>query len=85
MLERGTIKWFNNRAGWGFIARERGGDVFLRHDRLGGEGFKALQAGQAVEFEVRSGPRGPFAVSVSLLPASGVAAGPQHERRARAS
>jgi len=67
MLERGRIKWFNNRAGWGFIARAEGPDILLRHDRLEGEGFKALRPGQWVEFSVRKGRRGFYADHARLL------------------
>jgi len=67
MLERGRIKWFNNRAGWGFIARENAPDVFLRHDRLQGDGFKALHVGQWLEFTARKGRRGFYAVDARLL------------------
>jgi len=67
MLERGRIKWFNNRAGWGFIARPGAPDVYLRHDQMAGEGFKSLRAGDLVEFTVRKGRRGLYAADVRRL------------------
>ncbi len=69
MSERGRIKWFNNRAGWGFIERPGGPDIFVSHSEITGDGFKALQAGDAVEFSVRRSRRGPYAVNVVRLPA----------------
>ena len=67
MVERGRIKWFNNRAGWGFIARRGAPDVYIHHDQVLGDGFKSLQAGDLVQFTVRKGPRGLFAESVVRL------------------
>lgn len=67
MVERGCVKWFNNRTGWGFIARADGPDVFVRHDRIDGDGYKQLRPGDTVEFTVRQGRRGPYAIHVILL------------------
>ena len=67
MVERGFVKWFNNRAGWGFIARCNAPDLYVRHDEILGEGFKSLRAGDLVEFVVRKGRRGPCACEVRIL------------------
>ena len=64
---RGRVKWFNNRTGWGFITRADGPDVFVRHDRIAGEGYKLLHPGDAVEFTVRQGRRGPYAMNVIVM------------------
>ncbi len=67
MSERGRVKWFNNRTGWGFIKQAQGPDVFVRHDRVLGAGFKVLSQGQTVEYEIRQGPQGPFAVDIVVV------------------
>jgi len=67
MVEHGCVKWFNNRNGWGFIARRSGPDVFVRHDRIAGDGYKLLHPGDTVEFTVRQGRRGPYAMNVIIL------------------
>ncbi len=61
----GKVKWFNNSKGFGFIEREGGSDVFVHHSAIGGSGFKSLEEGQAVEFEIIDGPKGPQAGNVS--------------------
>ncbi len=58
MKERGTVKWFNDAKGYGFIQRESGQDVFVHHSSIQAEGFKSLSEGQAVEFTVANGPKG---------------------------
>ncbi len=58
MKERGTVKWFNDAKGYGFIQRESGQDVFVHHSSIQAEGFKSLSEGQAVEFTVAKGPKG---------------------------
>lgn len=63
----GTIKWFNNAKGWGFIEREHGPDVFVHYSQISGDGFKTLREGQQVQFELRDGPKGPSAESVSAV------------------
>jgi cold shock protein len=83
MVERGCVKWFNNRTGWGFITRAGGPDVFVRHDRIAGEGYKLLRPGDTVEFVVRQGRRGPYAMNVIVL-ASGEKADPGHSAAADA-
>ena len=61
----GTVKWFNNGKGYGFISREGGEkDVFVHHTAIEGEGFHTLTEGQQVEFEVEEGPKGPQAAHV---------------------
>jgi len=63
--ESGTVKWFNDAKGFGFIERPNGDDVFVHHSAIQGEGFKSLQEGQQVEFEVVQGQKGPAAENVS--------------------
>ncbi|MDB4699170.1 cold shock domain-containing protein [Candidatus Latescibacteria bacterium] len=65
--ERGTVKWFNDAKGFGFIERESGDDVFVHHSAIQAEGFRTLSDGQQVEFEVVQGPKGPAAESVTTL------------------
>ena len=66
-MNKGTVKWFNNQKGYGFISDESGNDVFVHYSRLNMEGFKSLEEGQAVEFEVVNGEKGPQAVNVTKL------------------
>ena len=66
-MAEGTVKWFNDSKGFGFIQREDGPDVFVPHTAIGGEGFKSLQEGQRVEFEITEGPKGPQAANVKSL------------------
>ncbi len=61
----GTVKWFNEKKGFGFIEREGGDDVFVHHSAIQGDGFKTLQEGQKVTFEVTQGQKGPQAENVS--------------------
>ena len=63
-MEQGTVKWFNADKGYGFITREDGNDVFVRFSAIQGEGFKTLDEGQHVTFDVEEGERGPQAVNV---------------------
>jgi len=63
----GTVKWFNGSKGYGFITREGGPDVFVHFSAIQGEGFKNLEEGQKVEFEVEQGPKGPQASNVTLV------------------
>lgn len=64
-MARGTVKWFNESKGYGFISQENGsGDVFVHFSAIQGDGFKTLSEGESVEFEVTEGPKGPQAVNV---------------------
>jgi CspA family cold shock protein len=69
MAERvtGTVKWFNASKGYGFLAREGGPDVFVHYSAIESDGFRTLQEGQAVEFEVEQGPKGLQAAHVKPL------------------
>jgi CspA family cold shock protein len=69
MSERivGTVKWFNGSKGYGFIARESGSDVFVHYSAIQSEGFRNLDEGQKVEFEVEQGNKGPQATNVTIL------------------
>jgi CspA family cold shock protein len=64
-METGTVKWFNNAKGYGFIARESGDDVFVHFKAIVGEGYKSLEEGERVQFEVERGPKGLQAKNVS--------------------
>ncbi len=64
MKEIGKVKWFNETKGYGFIGRENGADVFVHYSAIQGKGFKTLEEGQEVEFEVTRGPKGLQAVNV---------------------
>ena len=64
---KGTVKWFNNHKGYGFISDENGKDVFVHYSGLAGDGFKSLDEGQKVEFDVQDGAKGPQAVNVVKL------------------
>jgi CspA family cold shock protein len=66
-MAKGTVKWFNESKGFGFITKEDGGDVFVHYADIAGNGFKSLAEGQAVSFEVVDGPKGPKAVNVTKL------------------
>lgn len=63
----GTVKWFNASKGFGFIARDGGEDVFVHHSAILSEGYRTLEEGQRVEFDVESGAKGPKAVNVKAL------------------
>ena len=69
MSERvtGTVKWFNGSKGYGFIAREDGPDVFVHYSAIQGQGFRNLEEGQSVEFDVEQGPKGLQAANVSVI------------------
>jgi cold shock protein len=66
-MAQGTVKWFNDSKGFGFITQDDGGDIFVHHSAIQGEGFKSLSEGQRVEFEVVKGPKGPNAANVKKL------------------
>ena len=66
-MVNGTVKWFNESKGFGFITKEDGGDVFVHYSAIQGNGFKTLTEGQAVTFEIVDGPKGPKAENVQKL------------------
>ena len=66
-MAKGTVKWFDNSKGYGFIAPENGKDVFVHHTAIKGEGYKSLDEGQAVEFDIEQGPKGEQATNVVKL------------------
>jgi CspA family cold shock protein len=63
----GKVKWFNNAKGYGFIGRDDGPDVFVHYSAIVGEGYRTLQEGEAVEFEIGQGPKGPQAANVKKV------------------
>ena len=66
-MAKGTVKWFSNQKGYGFISTEDGKDVFVHHTAIQGEGYKTLQQGQAVEFDIIQGAKGEQAANVVKL------------------
>ncbi|MCX8122728.1 MAG: cold-shock protein [Spirochaetes bacterium] len=66
-MPKGTIKWFNEKKGFGFISKEDGSDVFVHYTGIIGNGFRTLKEGQRVEFEIESSDKGPRAVSVRAI------------------
>jgi cold shock protein len=66
-LEQGTVKWFNDAKGYGFLSRQSGDDVFVHFSAIQSSGFRSLQEGQAVHFDVVKGPKGFQAENVQLL------------------
>ncbi len=62
---KGTVKWFNNAKGFGFLGREGGPDVFVHYSAVTSEGYKSLQEGDTVEFEITQGTKGPQAANVT--------------------
>ncbi len=66
-MQKGTVKWFNNQKGYGFICDEEGKDVFVHYTGLNQEGFKTLDEGAEVEFEIVQGEKGPQATNVTKL------------------
>ena len=69
MSERvtGTVKWFNDQKGFGFLSQEGGADVFVHHSAIQSEGFRSLAEGDRVEFSVEDGPKGPAAADVRKI------------------
>jgi CspA family cold shock protein len=63
-MPQGTVKWFNNKRGWGFIVKEDGEDIFVHYSAIKGEGFKSLDEGQRVQFDIEEGDKGPAAANV---------------------
>jgi cold shock protein len=66
-MANGTVKWFNDQKGFGFIQQEGGADVFVHHSAIGGSGFKSLKEGDKVTFEIEQGKKGPAAANVHLV------------------
>ena len=63
-MASGKVKWFNNAKGYGFIEQEGGSDVFVHYSAIQGSGYRSLEEGQQVEFEISQGPKGPQAANV---------------------
>ncbi len=66
-MENGTVKWFNSSKGYGFITRESGDDVFVHYNAISGDGYKSLEEGERVQFEVGESPKGLQAINVSRI------------------
>ncbi len=66
-MVEGTVKWFNESKGFGFISREDGSDVFVHYSSIQGNGYKSVAEGDRVSFEIEDGPKGPKAINVSTL------------------
>lgn len=64
-MAKGTVKWFNSTKGYGFLTQENGPDVFVHYSSIQGDGYKTLNEGESVEFEIVNGAKGPQATSVS--------------------
>ena len=64
---QGTVKWFNNKRGWGFIVKEDGHDIFVHYSAIKGDGFRTLDEGQRVQFEIEEGEKGPAAANVEPI------------------
>jgi len=68
-VTQGSVKWFNAQKGWGFITTDQGEDVFVHYSAIGGDGFRTLQQGERVQFEVSNGPKGLQAANVARVDA----------------
>ncbi len=66
-MVQGTVKWFNGQKGYGFITKDDGEDVFVHYTAINGQGFRSLQEGQRVEFEITQGPKGLQAANVTKI------------------
>jgi CspA family cold shock protein len=63
-MPQGTVKWFNNKRGWGFIVKEDGEDIFVHYSAIKGEGFRSITEGQRVQFDIEESANGPAAANV---------------------
>jgi CspA family cold shock protein len=66
-MANGIVKWFNEKKGYGFIEQEDGPDVFVHHSGINAEGYKSLNEGEQVTFDIEQGPKGPAAVNVTVV------------------
>lgn len=66
-MAKGKVKWFNSQKGFGFIEMENGKDIFVHHNEIQGQGYKSLEEGEEVEFEIKKGPKGDQATNVVKL------------------
>ena len=66
-MSQGTVKWFNDTKGYGFIRAEDASDIFVHHSEIRAEGFRTLKEGQKVEYDLTQGPKGPKATNVKLV------------------